>query len=216
MKLCSVDGCNEKYYCKGYCERHWGQIRRHGKILDIQRNKKIKNEIIINENICHMKLYNETGLEISETIFDLKYKEEIEKYKWHLTDYGYVACNWFDENNKHHKMTLHGAIIYLSGQEINKDQEIDHKNTNKLNNLENNLRICTRPQNQQNSNIRSNNSSGYKGVAWHKYTNKWLAKLKKNNVEIHLGYFDDAKDAAKAYNAAAIQYFGEFARINEV
>ena len=217
MKICSVNGCSEVYYCKGYCQRHWGQIRRHGEISDnIKRNRRLKNEIIIESLICKMKLYNNEGLEIAETLFDLKYKEEIEKFKWHLSDHGYVKCNWFDENKKHKMMFLHSAIIYLSNQEVPDGYEIDHKDTNKLNNLEINLRICTRPQNQQNTNIRSNNSSGFKGVAWSNHNKNWLAKLKINNKEIFLGYFTNEKDAAIAYNKAAIQHFGEFARINEI
>lgn len=66
----------------------------------------------------------------------------------------------------------------------------------------------------QNRRIRSDNSSGYKGVMYrHK---KWLARISVNKERIHLGYFDTAEIAAKAYNEAAIKHFGKSAKLNEI
>ncbi len=183
------------------------------------RNKRTKfdpNEIIVENQICRMKLYNNKGIEVAETIFDLKYKNIIEKGKWHLTDKGYVECSWINENNNNQKIRLHQAIIYLSGQEVLYGYEIDHKDTNGLNNLEENLRICTRSQNIQNIKLKNRNTSGYKGVWWHKLTNKWTAQITINYKKIYLGLFDDKKDAAISYNTAALQYHGEFAQLNKI
>jgi len=57
-------------------------------------------------------------------------------------------------------------------------------------------------------------SSKYKGVYWCKDTSKWRARIGRNNR--HLGRFIDQKDAARAYNKAALERFGEFARLNDV
>lgn len=213
MRICSVDNCNKKYYAKDLCEKHWRQLYIFGKI----KNRTIKdpNEIIVDGNICRMKLYNIDCEEIAETLFDLKYKEEIEKYKWHLSDWGYVVSNWY-ENGKQFHMKLHGAILYLSGQEIKNDQEIDHKDTNKLNNLETNLRMCDGLQNHHNVKIRKDNTSGQKGVSWSKVVGKWASYISNNYKRTHLGYFNTIEEAAKAYNEAAILLHGEFAVLNDI
>lgn len=50
---------------------------------------------------------------------------------------------------------------------------------------------------------------------WDKSRDRWIAQIKCNYKSIHLGRFNNKVDAAKAYNEAAIKYFGEFARLNE-
>ncbi len=217
MKFCSIPNCNQEYEAKGYCKKHYQQFYNHRDLTsNNQRNRLDRNEIIIEDNICHMKLYNNKNIEVAETIFDLKYKIEIEKYKWCLNKQKYSSCNYIDEDGNHHNITLHQAIIRMSGQIVPEGYEIDHKDTNRLNNLEDNLRICTELQNQQNSKLRTDNKSGYKGVILHKSNKKWMSYINFNKKRIYLGLFDDPKDAAIAYNTAAIQYHGEFARINQI
>jgi hypothetical protein len=214
MKLCSVERCCRKHYALGYCQRHYRQIQNYGTILE--RTKLDPNEIIIEDQICKMKLYNNYSEEIAETIFDLKYKSEIEKYKWSLTYYGYVVTSWFDKDNKQHNIQLHQAIISLSKQEVPDGYEIDHKDRNKLNNLEINLRICLHSENGKNQKTSSNNTSGYKGVYWKKTSKKWKVLIRVNNQLVYIGCFTIKEDAAKAYNKAAIKYYGEFAGLNEI
>jgi len=212
MKLCSVEECDRKHYAKGYCYKHYRQFKNYGKILE--RTKYDPNKIIVEDQICKMKLYDNNGNEITETIFNLKYKVEIEKYKWHLSDIGYAITTWHDEDNKQHNIKLHQAIIRMSEQEVHDGYEIDHKDSNKLNNLEDNLRICTHKENIRNSNIKSSNSSGYKGVTWRKSIKKWTSNITVNGKTIFLGNFTDIEEAAKSYKQAALQYFGEFANLN--
>lgn len=92
--------------------------------------------------------------------------------------------------------------------------EVDHKDQNVLNYLRSNLRLATRSQNNANRGLNSNNTSGYKGVMFHKQTQKWKAFIKIDRKQIHLGLFHDPKDAALAYDRAAQSLFGEFARPN--
>jgi len=47
-------------------------------------------------------------------------------------------------------------------------------------------------------------------VSWNKGIHKWSAYITANYKRIHLGYFDDKTEAARAYNNAAKQYFKEF------
>lgn len=62
-----------------------------------------------------------------------------------------------------------------------------------------------------------NNTSGYKGVSWNKFAKKWSAHIKKDGKKKHLGYFHRAVDAAREYNARAIEIFGEnYAELNKI
>lgn len=82
--------------------------------------------------------------------------------------------------------------------------EVDHINGDKLDNRRANLRLCTDSQNRMNVERFKSNKSGFKGV--HRAKNKWRAEIN--------GYFDAAEDAARAYDRAALELFGEFARTN--
>ena len=92
---------------------------------------------------------------------------------------------------------------------------VDHISGNTLDNRKKNLRVCTRTENTRNSKISIRNTTGYKGVTYHKREKKWLARITVNRLRMHLGYFKTPEGAAYAYNEAAIRYFGEFARINK-
>ena len=93
--------------------------------------------------------------------------------------------------------------------------EVDHIDRNPLNNHRINLRICTKAQNQQNCKGRGGTSK-YKGVCWEKRRKKWRATIKNNGKQVHIGEFCDEKEAAKAYNKKALEFFGEFSRLNKI
>lgn len=88
---------------------------------------------------------------------------------------------------------------------------VDHINGNTLDNRRYNLRIATAAQNTQNQRISRNNSSGRKGVSWHKAAGKWFAQIKANGQHFYLGLFDTIEEAHGAYCAAADSLHGEFA-----
>lgn len=90
----------------------------------------------------------------------------------------------------------------------------DHINQDKLDNRRYNLRPATFSQNGCNQGVQKNNTSGYKGVFWNQ--GKWMTQIKVDGKVIYLGYYDDPKEAARAYNKAALKYHGEFAVLNEV
>jgi hypothetical protein len=88
---------------------------------------------------------------------------------------------------------------------------IDHWNRDSTDDRIDNLRIATSSQNNANSTIRSDNSSGFKGVSWHKANKKWVAGIRVNGVRTYLGSFTDPEIAHAACVAAAEEHFGKFA-----
>lgn len=90
--------------------------------------------------------------------------------------------------------------------------EIDHRDTDGSNNRWRNLRPATSTQNKGNTSLRRDNTSGFKGVAFHKRKGRFAAHIRVSGRSVHLGYFDDPIEAHQAYQEAASRYFGEFAR----
>lgn len=90
---------------------------------------------------------------------------------------------------------------------------VDHINGIKSDNRIENLREVTRSQNLQNQRVRKG-TSAYKGVTWDKGMSAWLVQIRLNKVNNRVGFYDDEVVAARAYDAAAIQLFGEYARLN--
>lgn len=88
----------------------------------------------------------------------------------------------------------------------------DHRDRDGLNNRRLNIRMATTRQNNANA-IKVRGTSKYKGVVWHKRTGKWLAQVGKGK---YLGCFVNELAAALAYNVAAKELYGEFARLNEL
>lgn len=94
------------------------------------------------------------------------------------------------------------------------ENELDHVNHNTLDNQKSNLRIATRSQNCANRRKFKNNKSGFIGVIWHKHIQKYQAYISKDKKITHLGSFTDPVEAAKARDAKAKEFFGEFAKLN--
>jgi hypothetical protein len=112
-------------------------------------------------------------------------------------------------NGKRKTISLHRFIMEATDSRI----QVDHKNHNGLDNTRENLRLCTRQENQQNRNSRTG-TSNYKGLYWNKRASKWHAQIRFSGYLINIGYFTNETDAAKAYDRKALELFGEFAYLN--
>jgi len=102
------------------------------------------------------------------------------------------------------------AWLYVHG--VLPENELDHKNRDKDANWIANLREATRVENTRNKRRNSNNTSGFKGVSWHRAAKKFCADIGIAGKTIHLGLFETAEAASSAYEAAAAKAFGEFYR----
>lgn len=124
-------------------------------------------------------------------------------YTWHICPDGYVRRKSHGRHVYLHRLIIAAAVGQL----------VDHINGDGLDNRKANLRLCNRAENARNCHLAKNNRSGFKGVSKVRGP-RWMAQIKFNGKHIHLGQFEDPRIAAHAYNRAAVELHGEFARLN--
>ena len=118
---------------------------------------------------------------------------------------GYISISVDGKLYQAHRL----AWMYMTGEDLG-ELQIDHKNQKKNENWIGNLRKASNGQNQANTPAYSNNSTGYKGVSYHKTKCKYGAAIQVNKKQKHLGYFDTPEEASAAYQEEAMKLTGEF------
>lgn len=179
MKTCKFEGCNGKVHGKGYCHKHWQQLYRSGKVLERTRYDRVKIRTV--GAVAYITIYDKRETLFEEAIIDAEDVQRVEDFKWHIQSKGYIASK--------RAGLLHRLIIGAS-----KEQIVDHINRNKLDNRKANLRIASRSVNVHNSKMHLTNTSGVKGVYYHKATGKWEAFIRVDNVRKR-EYFTTFEDA---------------------
>lgn len=133
--------------------------------------------------------------------------ELLSKYVWWWSG-GYLVRKGHSRNGKKTLIPFHRELLdFPLGA-------VDHINRITYDNRLANLRVCHQGDNAKNTKHQKNNTTGYKGVAFHKAAQRYRAFIKVQRKQIHLGLFDCPVAAALAYDAAALKYFGEFAATN--
>lgn len=151
------------------------------------------------------------------TMVDDEDYEALMTYKWFALgspgyDGLYAARNGQRGDGERHRTTIR-MHRELMGNPTG--LMVDHIDHDTLNNQRINLRVVTRSQNGQNQRgQKQKTSSIYKGVSWHKKGKVWYAQIGLNQQSNHLGGFSTEEAAARAYDAAASEYFGEYAYLN--
>jgi hypothetical protein len=139
-------------------------------------------------------------------------------------DWRMAAINWRAQRTSTgkfyavHNVTLGKPIqrtLYLHREilQASTGTEVDHRNGDTLDCRRENLRLATHAQNARNTKTPVSNTTGFKGVR--RIKTKWTAYIKIDGKQRHLGCFTSKREAARAYDAAAQQAWGEFARPNK-
>jgi hypothetical protein len=142
-------------------------------------------------------------------IVDIEDLDSVRNYKWFFATNGYAITNILRPGEAPLSIRLHKIILSSPDK-----MDTDHRNKNKLDNRSSNLRIATRTQNNANRDSHRVGDRQYKGVQ--RSRRKWQARIGFEGKGIFLGSFSSAEAAALAYNEAAKEYFGEFARLNQI
>lgn len=148
--------------------------------------------------------------------------DELNEHKWYAlwspnprTFYA-VRNGLKIKGEKRLHFTMHRVILNAP-----KGVQVDHRDGNGLHNYPPNIRLTSASGNCRNIGIPRHNNSGYKGVSWETESKKWLAGINitltgSKKRHINLGRYMNILDAARAYNAAALKYHGEFACLNVI
>ena len=128
---------------------------------------------------------------------------------------GYPCLNiYLDQVRRHVRVHTLVAEAFLDNP--NACKYVDHVDGDKTNNNVENLRWCSNAENTKNREKSSKNTSGYKGVYLERPRGKWRVQVTLNGVTHSSGPYDNVIDAAKAYNAKAIELHGIFAKLNHI
>ncbi len=114
---------------------------------------------------------------------------------------GYLQVKYMGKTYKVHRL-----IYMLHHDDI--PEKVDHRDTDRTNNVIGNLRPATAEQNMQNRSTPSTNTSGFKGVD--KYSGRWRARVVVDGVRQTIGLFDTPQEAKKARDAVTVKAHGEF------
>lgn len=191
-------------YCKKECIKTSSQllgksIKSCGCMKEELHNINIKkyNDYSIVDDIVIVNLSNSNKIFTCD-VYDWELRKQ---YCWafHHSGYAYTTI-------KSKYIAFHDSLFEYD-KNIN---QIDHINSNKLDNCRVNLRLVTKSQNMMNRGIVSNNTSGHTGVHYNKRSEMWIARIGVNYERILLGSYVNIEDAIAARIKAEIEYFGEY------
>lgn len=149
--------------------------------------------------MCHVIPVNghESGAKVDREDF-----ERVTRLRW----YAWRSAGLVYARSTRDKLAMHRFVL----GDIPSGMVVDHINGDGLDNRRSNLRICTQRENSRNRGAKR----GFRGVSWKADIGRWRARIMVDRREISLGAFDTQESAAAAYNEAAIEHYGAFARLN--
>lgn len=156
----------------------------------------------------------------SVTLIDEESYEVVKDYKWtrnKTTNYVQATKYLGKIDGRYKQQTIYLHVLIKGSP---RGKQVDHRDGNKLNNTLLNLRVCTRTENNRNKATVQGKNCKYKGVTLRdtlKYPKRpYRARITYDGKKHLLGDYRTEKEAAEAYNQAALTYFGEFAKLNDL
>lgn len=131
-------------------------------------------------------------------LVDKEWHARLSLCKWYY-DGRYARRKASRVNGRQSVIFMHREILGISDTKLS----VDHVNRDKLDNRRQNLRLASGTENNMNRAKFSTNTSGYKGVTWHKGIKKWQAQMGYKGKNIYIGSFSSAKEASEAYKNKA-------------
>jgi hypothetical protein len=133
--------------------------------------------------------------------------------RWHIGGIaGTIQANGYRSIGFMGRLDLAHRLMWLYYHGEWPDSDIDHINGNRDDNRISNLRLATRSQNNVNSIVPKNNTSGYKGAYFDKRRGLWYAEIWVYKRKVFLGSYQTSAEAGAAYNAACLLHYGQFAK----
>jgi hypothetical protein len=143
-------------------------------------------------------------------IIDAEDAERILPHKWRTQRDGYaVRRRKVSDPPGGGLVLMHREVLGVAP-----DVYVDHVNRNTLDNRKRNLRPATNAENQSNTGLRRDNTSGFRGVNWSGRHERWMVRIRVRGQRQFVGLFDDPEEGARAYDQAAILHFGDYAWTN--
>ncbi len=195
MTQCSVNQCSKPALARRLCSKHYQQLKRTGQVRT--KTEYSENPIVNHGGWVLVGLRDAYNNVVGWTKLSAEDLPLVEGKRLRAMRGKYID---FWDGSK--RMLLHRAILNAPV-----DMQVDHINGDPLDNRRENLRLATPSQNSANYKTRE-----YKGVRrrWRKYS----ARVQHGGEVKHLGMFSTAEEAARAYDRAAFEIWGEYARLN--
>lgn len=187
----NCNDCKTKPIAKKLCNRHYLQMKRHGKLSSTNREKR-PAILLSGQWMIPIGLDAKHGYVLID-----EESKWLDKYMWSLS-HGYPCSG--------------SGFMHRIVMDAPDGMDVDHISGSLMDCRRSNLRICTRGQNNMNRKV--DNKTGFKGVYWHGVAQKWAARIMFERKSYHLGLHTTPEDAAKAYDMKAKELFGKFARLN--
>ncbi len=144
----------------------------------------------------------------------------VSQYTWYAKQHYRSKHLWYAYRGVQVDYVKHYIALHRFILDAPPGVHVDHINGDGFDNRRSNLRFANQKQNGANQRKPVAKPSGYssrfKGVTWRKREEKWVAQIKVDYRNHWLGYFNTEEDAARAYNDAALDHWGEFAQLNSL